>query len=81
VRHPSQSADRFFASENSTFDIVVLDHLPSPKLVLQVAERLAVGGVLAVALPDPWEHALKQALSVFKHVHLFTPYDSAGKSS
>ena len=81
VRHPSQSADRFFASGNSTFDVVILDQPPSPKLVLQVAERLTDGGVLAAALSDPWEHVLKEALSVFKHVHLFTPYDSDGKSS
>jgi tRNA A58 N-methylase Trm61 len=81
VRHPGQSADRFFASGNSTFDVVILDQPPSPKLVLQVAERLTDGGVLAVALPDPWEHVQKQVLSVFTHVHLFTPYDSDGKSS
>lgn len=79
IRHPKHSVDIFIA-KNFTFDAVILDRVPSPSLVLSAAVRMAPGGVLAFILPDTWENLLIEALAAFKHVHLFTPYDSAGKS-
>ena len=80
VRCRSQDMDDFLASDVS-FDIVVIDQPPSPTLVSKAAERLAPGGVLAMALSASWEAALKSVLPVFKHVHMFVPYDSSGTTS
>ena len=80
IRHRKRSLDTFIASGNLTFDTVVLDQIPSPTLVLRAAERLAAGGVLAFVLPEAYDNLLTKALGFFKHIHLFAPYDSVGKS-
>jgi hypothetical protein len=80
MRHPKYSVDNFIASENFTFDAVILDQVPSPVLVRKAGEKLAPGGVLAFILPEAWGDLLSQTLAVFKHIHLFAPYDSDGKS-
>ena len=81
VRHRSKFTQDLLASSSPPFDIIILDQVESPNIIQLAAERLAAGGVLALALPDSWEHTLAQTLAIFKHVHLFTPYDSIGRSS
>ena len=81
VRYRSQDTEDFIASSDTSFDVVIIDQPPSPTLVSKVDERLAPGGVLAMALSDSWEATLKGVLPVFKHVHMFVPYDSAGRTS
>ena len=81
VRYHSQDTEHFIASSDTLFDVVIIDQPPSPTLVSKVAERLAPGGVLALALSDSWETTLESVLPVFKHVHMFVPYDSAGRTS
>ena len=81
VRYRSQDTEDFIASSDTSFDVVIIDQPSSPTLVSKVAERLAPGGVLALALSDSWETTLKSVLSVLKHVHMFVPYDSVGRTS
>lgn len=69
-----------YSSGNSTFDIIILDGPLFPEDVSKAAIQLSSGGVLALALGDQLG-ALPKALSLFKHVHVFSPYDSAGRSS
>ena len=81
VRHRSQSTHDLLASSSPSFDIIILDQAASLDIIQLAAARLAAGGVLALSLPNSWEHTLAQTLAIFKHVHLFTPYDSIGRSS
>lgn len=81
VRHSSQSVNNLLASGSSAFDVIILDDPRSSDLIQRAANQLSRGGVLAVSLPNHWELALNRALAVFKHVHLFMPLDSSGRSS
>jgi hypothetical protein len=70
-----------YSSGNSTFDVIILDGVVLPEDVSKAAMQLSSGGVLALALGDQLGEALPKVLSLFKHVHVFLPYNSAGRSS